>query len=150
MNEYSVTRGGELKKISQVHVYMDAASRGNPGPAAIGYSIYDEHGNVVESDAKRIENTTNNSAEYQALIWAMERASEHTDRDAVFYSDSELLMNQIRGDYRVRNENLAKLFDKVVRLRGRFYTPQFIHRPREDPRISLEDDKVNAVLDGKW
>ncbi len=139
-----------MKKIEQVHVYTDAASRGNPGPAAISYSIYDENGNVIESDAKRIENTTNNSAEYQALRWAMERASEYTEEGAVFYSDSELLVNQIRGDYRVRNENLGKLFDKVVKLRGRFYTPQFIYRPREDPRISLEDDKVNAVLDGKW
>jgi ribonuclease HI len=139
-----------LKRIGQVHVYTDAASRGNPGLAAISYSIYDEHGNVIESDAKRIEDTTNNSAEYQALIWAMERASEHTERGAVFYSDSQLLINQIRGDYRVRNEKLAVLFDKVVKLRGRFYTPQFIHRPRQDPRISLEDDKVNAVLDGKW
>jgi ribonuclease HI len=139
-----------LKRIGQVHVYTDAASRGNPGLAAISYSIYDEHGNVIESDAKRIEDTTNNSAEYQALIWAMERASEHTERGAVFYSDSKLLINQIRGDYRVRNEKLAVLFDKVVKLRGRFYTPQFIHRPRQDPRISLEDDKVNAVLDGKW
>jgi ribonuclease HI len=139
-----------LKRIGQVHVYTDAASRGNPGLAAISYSIYDEHGNVIESDAKRIEDTTNNSAEYQALIWAMERASEHTERGAVFYSDSQLLINQIRGDYRVRNEKLAVLFDKVVKLRGRFYTPQFTHRPRQDPRISLEDDKVNAVLDGKW
>jgi ribonuclease HI len=139
-----------LKKIGQVYVYTDAASRGNPGPAAISYSIYDEHANIVESDAKRIENTTNNSAEYQALIWAMERASEYTDQGAVFYSDSELLVNQIRGDYRVRNERLAVLFDKVVLLRGRFDTPQFVHRPRHDPRISLEDDKVNAVLDGKW
>lgn len=139
-----------MKRIGQVHVYTDAASRGNPGLAAISYSIYDEHGNVIESDAKRIEDTTNNSAEYQALIWAMERASEHTERGAVFYSDSQLLINQIRGDYRVRNEKLAVLFDKVVKLRGRFYTPQFIHRPRQDPRISLEDDKVNAVLDGKW
>src|SRR5512137_205671 len=130
-----------LKKISQVHVYTDAASRGNLGPAAISYSIYDEHGNVIESDAKRIENTTNNSAEYQALVWAMERASQYTEKGAVFYSDSELLVNQIRGDYRVRNEKLGLLFDKVVKLRGRFYTPQFIHRPREDPRISLEDDK---------
>ena len=138
-----------MKKITQVHVYTDAASRGNPGLAAISYSIYDENGNVIESDAKRIGDTTNNSAEYQALIWAMERASEHTDRGAVFYSDSQLLINQIRGDYRVRNEKLAVLFDKVVKLRGRFYTPQFIHRPRQDPRISLEDDKVNAVLDGK-
>jgi len=139
-----------LKKVSQVHVYTDAASRGNPGLAAISYSIYDEHGNVIESDAKRIEDTTNNAAEYKALIWAMERASEHTDDMAVFYSDSELLINQIRGSYRVRNEKLGMLFDKVVKLRGRFYTSQFIHRRREDPRISLEDDKVNAVLDGKW
>jgi ribonuclease HI len=138
-----------LQKISQLHVYTDAASRGNPGPAAIGYSIYDEHGNVVESDAKRIDNTTNNSAEYQALIWAMERASTHTDNDAAFYSDSELVINQIRGDYRVRNQNLAALFDRIVRLRGLFKSTKFVHRPREDPRISMEDDKVNAVLDGK-
>lgn len=139
-----------MDKIGEVFVFTDAASRGNPGPAAISYSIYDENGNVIESDARRIENTTNNSAEYQALIWAMERASEHTEKAATFYSDSELLINQIRGDYRVRNEKLARLFDKVSDLRGRFSAPRFVHRPREDPRISLEDDKVNAVLNGKW
>ena len=138
-----------MQKIKQVHVYTDAAARGNPGRAAISYSIYDEHGNVVESDAKGIDSTTNNSAEYQALIWAMERASEHTDNEAVFYSDSQLVINQIRMDYRVRSKNLAALFDKVVRLRGYFNTSKFVHRPREDPRISMEDDKVNAVLDGK-
>lgn len=139
-----------MQKISRVHVYTDGAARGNPGPAAISYSIYDEIGNVMESDANRIDSTTNNSAEYQALIWAMERASAHTDGDAVFYSDSELMINQIRGDYRVRNQNLGVLFDKIVILRGRFKYTTFIHRPREDPRISTEDDKVNAVLDGKW
>jgi len=139
-----------LNKLRRVHVYTDAASRGNPGPAAISYTIYDEHGNVVESDAKRIDSATNNSAEYQALVWAMERTSEHTDGEAVFYSDSELLVNQIRGDYRVRNRGLAALFDEVVRLKRLFESTSFVHRPREDPRIALEDDKVNAVLDGKW
>jgi ribonuclease HI len=139
-----------LKKVTRLHVFTDAAARGNPGPAAISYTIYDEEGNMVESDAKRIEGTTNNVAEYQALVWAMERASAHTDSNAVFYSDSELMVNQIRGDYRVRNERLGALFDKVVKLRSRFEYTTFLHRPREDPRISLEDDKVNAVLDGKW
>ncbi len=139
-----------MKKVTRLHIYTDAAARGNPGPAAISYSIYDEAGNLIESDAKRIEGATNNVAEYQALVWAMERASHHTDNDAIFYSDSELMVNQIRGDYRVRNERLGALFDKVVKLRGRFKYTTFLHRPREDPRISLEDDKVNAVLDGKW
>lgn len=138
-----------MQKFIRLHVYTDAAARGNPGPAAIGYSIYDERGNIVESDAKRIDRTTNNSAEYKALIWAMERASAHTDSDAVFYSDSQLMINQIRGDYRVRNPNLGALFDEVVRLRGRFKYTTFIHRPREDPRISKEDDKVDEVLDDK-
>lgn len=138
-----------MRKITRIHVYTDAAARGNPGPAAISYSIYDDLWRVLESDAKRIESTTNNSAEYQALIWAMKRASIHTDSDAVFYSDSELMINQIRGDYRVRDQNLGRLFDEVVILRGRFKYTMFVHRPREDPRISLEDDKVNAVLGGK-
>ncbi len=139
-----------MKKATRLHVFTDAAARGNPGPAAISYTIYDEDGNVVESDARRIESTTNNVAEYQALVWAMERTSSHTEADAIFYSDSELMVNQIRGDYRVRNERIGVLFDKVVKLRSRFNYSTFLHRPREDPRISLEDDKVNAVLDGKW
>lgn len=113
-----------------VRIFTDGASRGNPGPAGIG---------VVVSDGKReieisrpIGRTTNNVAEYRALIAGLELARELKAETVELYTDSELLVKQIKGLYRVRDRKLQGLWQEVVRLLSHFKSYSIIHIPREE------------------
>ena len=95
---------------------IDGGSRGNPGPAAYGVVIVDPRGHVAAKLKKYIGRTTNNVAEYYALIAALDYAGAHGIRDLKIESDSELLVNQMRGRYKVKSAELKPLFE---RARGR-------------------------------
>ncbi len=97
-------------------INVDGASQGNPGEASIGVLITDGDGNVIEEVSKRIERTTNNIAEYKALIAAIQLAIDYSPERVFFFTDSQLLANQINGLYRVRKPHLEKLHREAESL----------------------------------
>ena len=128
-------------------VYTDGASRGNPGPAAIGYAIFDPSGNCLERDGRFVGEHTNNEAEYEALIWALDRATTYTMDSVKFHSDSELVVHQVNGVYQVRKEHLREYVERIQRGVEKFESFRLVYVPRENPRIVLVDGIVNKVLD---
>jgi ribonuclease HI len=131
--------------ITQVIINADGAARGNPGPAAIGVIIKDTKGNLVASISRRIGTATNNQAEYRAIIAGLEEAVKLGARQAKVYSDSELVVKQINGRYRVKNTSLRILYEKVVKLTGRFENFSIHHVPRA--RSTEADSLANRALD---
>ena len=128
-------------------VYTDGAARGNPGPAAIGYAMFDREGECVERDGRYIGPHTNNEAEYEALLWAMEKAAKRTRQPVKFHSDSELMVHQINGVYKVKKEHLRGYVERAKRMADEFGSFRLVHLPRENPRIQLVDGIVYRVLD---
>jgi len=126
-------------------IYTDGGARGNPGPAAIGVVVGDK------SYGEAIGNTTNNIAEYKALIFGLKKAksllggkkAEETDIEV--RSDSELIVSQLKGEYKIKEENLKPLFIDVWNLKQDFKSVSFIHVPREKNREA--DKLVNQALD---
>jgi ribonuclease HI len=116
---------------NKVFIYTDGASKGNPGPAAIGAVIKDAEDRIIGTISQYIGVTTNNQAEYQALIAATEKAISLGAREIVIYSDSELMVSQINGHYRVKNSGLLPLFRKVGALRGTLDSFFISYVPRE-------------------
>ena len=117
-------------KIKKAVIFTDGASRGNPGPAAIGAVIKDEQDRVVATISQRIGRTTNNHAEYRAIIAALEKAISLGARQVILHSDSELAVKQINGRYRVKNAALKPLYQQVKRLQGSLEYFSIIHVPR--------------------
>ena len=95
--------------VKKVIIYTDGAARGNPGPAAIGAIIKDEPGNVIARLSRRIGITTNNQAEYRAVITALEKAVSLGAKYVILKSDSELVVKQINGRYKIKNAALRPL-----------------------------------------
>ena len=125
-------------------VYADGASRGNPGPAAIGAVIYDPQGREVHRLSQRIGRATNNVAEYRAAIAALEAALALGVSQVELRMDSELVVRQLGGRYRVRNPVLSKLFARLQELRWRFGALEAVSIPREENRLA--DKLANEAL----
>ncbi|GAB4274584.1 MAG: hypothetical protein Kow0056_03070 [Coriobacteriia bacterium] len=123
----------------------DGGSRGNPGPAATGYVLQDPEGRVVAQSGEAIGVATNNVAEYRALISGLKRAQEEGVRSLDVFLDSELVVRQLNGEYRVKNEGLAPLFEEARNLIGGFDDVRIAHVPREENAAA--DALVNAALD---
>src|SRR3989339_130325 len=97
--------------MAKLFIYCDGGARGNPGPAAIGVVIRDEHGKLVETIAKKIGSATNNVAEYSAVIAALDWVLDFAeDMELEFYLDSELVVRQLNGEYKVKDLKLKELF----------------------------------------
>jgi len=133
--------------VETVVVHSDGAARGNPGPAAIAYAIYDDRGDLLEDGARYVGKRTNNEAEYEALLWAMERARKHRPRTARFRCDSELVVRQVKGLYAVRKENLKSRLDEVRVAARSFERFEIGHVRREDSRARHVDALANQALD---
>jgi ribonuclease HI len=123
----------------------DGGARGNPGPAAFGYVLESEEGHVLAAHGEAIGRATNNVAEYRGLVAGMKKAAELGVRDLEVVSDSELLVKQMRGDYRVKNEMLRDLWDQATRLERRFVRVRYTAVRRE--HNELADRLVNDALD---
>src|SRR5262245_28941536 len=95
-----------------VQIHIDGAARGNPGPAAFAF-VFSKHGKVIDEDKGCLGEKTNNVAEYTALIRALERAAKLGERQLIIHSDSELLVKQMQGFYRVKNKDLQILFEQA-------------------------------------
>ncbi len=124
---------------------IDGGSRGNPGPAAYGVVIRDGRGEIVAKLKKYIGRMTNNVAEYYALIAAMDYAQSHGIRALRIESDSELLVKQMRGQYKVKSEDLRPLFERAQKMSKAFDSFRIEHVYREQNREA--DALANEALD---
>jgi ribonuclease HI len=113
----------------RVIICTDGASLGNPGPAAVGAIVEDEQGRLIARISQRIGPATNNQAEYMAIITALEEAFKLGAEEADVRSDSELVVRQIRGEYRVKNASLKPLYQRIKRLQGVFKAFVISHIP---------------------
>ena len=127
-------------------VYSDGASRGNPGPAAIGAAVYDSAGREVHAVSRRIGRATNNEAEYRAAIAGLEAALALGARDVELVMDSELVVRQLNLRYKVRNPSLRRLFGRIKDRQWRFASIQVRHGRREQNRRA--DELANLAFDG--
>ncbi|MEM1659413.1 MAG: ribonuclease HI family protein [Candidatus Jordarchaeales archaeon] len=128
-----------------VKVFVDGASRGNPGPAGIGFVIIDSGGRILERRGRYVGVATNNQAEYLALIEALEACIKAGASRVEVFSDSELLVKQMKGEYRVRNPHLIALHRKARELEKLFNDVTYHHIPRE---ANLQADKLaNEAID---
>ena len=117
----------------QLEVYIDGASKGNPGPAGVGVVIC-EGAEVVKNISRYIGRATNNIAEYNALIYALEEALILKSENLKIYTDSELLYRQFQGEYKVKNPEIKVLFIRAMHLMKVFKGVSFVHIPREKNR----------------
>lgn len=114
-----------------ITAHVDGGARGNPGPAGFGVVITDEHGTVLAEIAEAIGISTNNVAEYRGLIAALEWAASHGHDRLRIKSDSLLIVQQMRGNYRVKHEGLLPLYRQARHLVARIGEVTFDHVPRE-------------------
>ena len=125
-------------------VHTDGAARGNPGPAAIGVVIEDEEGRTVYEASRALGVRTNNEAEYQALITALEYLKDVRPAEVEFRLDSELVVKQIGGQYKVKEPRLQALHGQVVMLLNAVKKFQFRHVRREEN--ARADELANEAL----
>jgi ribonuclease HI len=135
----------ERKKIACFHANIDGGSRGNPGPAAYGVVMRDGRGEVVARLKKYIGQNTNNVAEYFGLIAALDYAQTHGIPALRVESDSELLVKQMRGQYKVKSEELKPLFERAKKMSQTLEVFRIEHVYREQNREA--DALVNQALD---
>ena len=126
-------------------LYTDGGARGNPGPAAYGFVLEADDGTVLAAEGEAIGEATNNTAEYRGLIAGLARAAELAVPEVEVRSDSELLVKQMRGEYRVKNENLRALSLEAARLAREIGKVTYVHVRRE--KNELADRLVNEALD---
>lgn len=117
--------------MEKIIIHSDGGARGNPGPAGIGAILHGADAKVVAEISKYIGETTNNQAEYQALIAALEKAKELKAEEVDCFLDSELVVKQLNREYKVKNAELAPLFLKVYNLSLSFKKIRFSHIRRE-------------------
>jgi ribonuclease HI len=118
------------KSSKRLTIYVDGASRGNPGPAAVGVVIKDEKGATILNVSSSIGRATNNQAEYSALIVALQEARKLGAEQVYINTDSQLMSEQINGNYRVRNTHIRPLFEKAMQLLTAFQYYSIDHIPR--------------------
>ena len=129
----------------KARLFTDGGSRGNPGPAAYGYVLETDDGTVLAAEGRAIGVATNNVAEYSALIAGLERARELQVGEVEVVSDSELLVKQMQGKYRVKNEALRGLSVEAARLARQLGKVSYTAVRREHNKLA--DKLVNDALD---
>ncbi len=127
-------------------VNVDGGARGNPGPAAIAAVVQDADGGVLEERGERIGHATNNVAEYRALLLGIERAAALGARELELVGDSELIVKQVKGEYKVKDATMRKLHAEAKRALREFDSWSIRHVRRE--HNSEADALVNEALDG--
>jgi ribonuclease HI len=124
---------------------VDGAARGNPGEAGCGAAILDENGTVVKELSRYLGHATNNVAEYEGLLMGLEALLELGKKRVRVQSDSQLLVRQLNGEYRVKDEKLKKLFHKAVALLNEFDAYRIVYLPRELNKLA--DRLANQGID---
>ena len=131
--------------IDELVVYCDGGARGNPGPAALGVSIQTPDGDEVEGIGETIGHTTNNVAEYRAVLRALTRCAELGARAVLVRSDSKLVIEQLSGRWKIKHANMRPLAVKVKEAERAFERVTYEHVRRE--RNVRADELVNIALD---
>lgn len=124
---------------------VDGAARGNPGDAGCGAVIVDQNGIVVKELSRYLGRATNNVAEYEGLLMGLEGLRQLGTKNIVVQSDSQLLVRQLNGEYRVKDEKLKGLFRRAVALLRQFDSYRILHVPREMNKLA--DRLANRGID---
>lgn len=124
---------------------VDGAARGNPGEAGCGAVIYDERGKLLDELYRYLGHATNNVAEYEGLLMGLEGVLRLGGKTLRVESDSQLLVRQLNGLYRVKDEKLKRLYQKASSLLRQFQAYRIIHVPREQNRVA--DKLANRAID---
>jgi ribonuclease HI len=135
---------GKLKGMA-LHLYTDGASRGNPGEAGAGITILDEQGHELVGTGKYLGKCTNNEAEYRALLLGLDKCGEFGQGRLKAHLDSELIVKQILGEYRVKHPNLKPLFKETMQRLSGFVSFSITHVRRE--KNSRADQLANQAID---
>ncbi len=132
-------------------IYTDGAARGNPGPSSSGFFILDSKEKLLAKKIFYNGITTNNVAEYKAVIAALEYASSMYGKESriTLRSDSNLIVNQINGKFKVKSDALRSLHTKAKYAESKLASCKFINVPRENKYITLVDSELNKLLDKK-
>lgn len=136
-----------VKAEKQIKLYADGGSRGNPGPSASGYALLDMDDNIIFKSGVYLGITTNNQAEYQALKYGLEEAQKLGAREVDVYLDSLLVVNQMKGIFKVKNRDLWPIHEAIKELAATFKKVRYTHVPRELNKLA--DAEVNEVLDAE-
>ena len=137
--------GGAGTRMMSVSLYCDGASRGNPGPSGAGVVLLDDKGEQIFELSRYLDNGTNNEAEYRALVRGLEAAADLGVKRIEIFSDSELVVRQVSGKYKVRNPRLRSLFDQAVSRLQQFDDYAIFHVGRE---LNQQADRLaNEAID---
>ena len=131
--------------MTRLILYTDGAARGNPGPAGAGAVIVSPAGHIMAKVGKFLGDSTNNVAEYTGLLIGLKRAKAMGIKELDVFSDSELMVKQLQGDYAVKAEHLRPLYDEVRALLKGFSDVHLAHIPRE--QNAAADEMSNRAID---
>lgn len=131
--------------MTKLIIYTDGGARGNPGPAGIGVAIYNEKRELIGEYSEYLGETTNNQAEYRAVIAALKKAAELKAKEIDFYLDSELVVRQLNREYKIKNKDLASLFLMIYNSVLAFKKVTFTHIRREENKHA--DMLANRAMD---
>ena len=133
ISEEEITGASDIKKDADlIVVNVDGASKGNPGESGIGVAIFDKDLNLINEACDYLGVATNNVAEYKALILGIKLSTKYNAKRVLFKADSELMVKQIKGEYRVKNAQLKLLFTEAQSLLKKLPNWKIMHVPREE------------------
>jgi ribonuclease HI len=137
-----------IHRLNPLEIYTDGAARGNPGPAACAF-LFVQQNKITIKETLFIGNTTNNVAEYNAIIEALKHIEKNYKGLVHLFSDSNLAIQQINNKWKVNYPHLLKLRSKVHQLSKKFESVEFFHVPRDNYYIQVCDKMCNKLLDAK-
>ena len=146
-NSLGIQPERKKSKVKALSLFTDGASRGNPGPAAVGCVLKDNKGDTLLEKGRKIGKATNNVAEYQALLYGLDLAAQFDPESITIFSDSELIIKQITGEYKTKNKNLSVLKEKVLTKLHQFKAYSLFSISRE--QNAAADALANRALDKK-
>ena len=142
-----IPNGGTTADFNEIKLYTDGGSRGNPGPSASGYVLMNMDDAVIFEGGVYLGVTTNNQAEYKALKFGLAEAKERGAQVVYVYMDSQLVVNQMKGTYKVKKAELIPIYNDIKELASTFAKITYTHVPRELNKLA--DAMVNEVLDSE-
>jgi len=134
-----------IMRYKSIKVFTDGGARGNPGPAAAGYVLLTPDDKIITKRGAYLGVATNNQAEYRALAFALQKAKDIGALNVEVYMDSMLIVNQMKGLYKVKNQDLKPIFNTIKEISTSFNQITFTHVPREQNKLA--DREVNIALD---
>lgn len=136
----------KTSKTNKLKIYVDGASRGNPGPSAWAFILINQNGEKIHEGSGFIGKTTNNVAEYTAIINSLRVAKKFTNSSIEVFSDSQLVIKQMNKEYKINKPHLLRLYKEAVELSQKFENVKFFHVRRTNPFVVLCDTLCNKRL----